>query len=64
LYNPFILLYYHSVIRKMDYKTTAYVSVFPGYQKYSVSKPFFHTDLRSTLETVLVKEEPREERDS
>jgi len=48
----------------MDYKTTAYVSVFPGYQKYSVSKPFFHTDLRSTLETVLVKEEPREERDS
>ena len=42
----------------MEYENTAYQSVLPGYQGVPAQKPFFHSDLKESLETVVLRDEP------
>lgn len=44
----------------MAYEAQKYTSVFPDYQKDSVpdTRPFYHTDLKESLEKIVIKEEP------
>ena len=45
----------------MEYENTAYQSVLPSYQGTPALKPFFHSELKESLETVVLKEEPEKE---
>lgn len=45
----------------MEYKTSQYSNVFPGYLENSVSRPFYHTDLKNCLEGVVLKPQPEKQ---
>ncbi len=42
----------------MEYKSSQYSNAFPGYLENSVSRPFYHADLKNTLEGVVLKPQP------
>jgi len=48
---------------KTDYYRSAYQNTLPGYLGNQVSKltPFYHTDLRESLEKIVIKDEPAKE---
>jgi hypothetical protein len=45
----------------MEYKTSEFSSLFPGYRKNQAIelKPFYHTDLKESLENIVFKEESK-----
>ncbi len=48
----------------MEYETLNYASVFSGYQKPPATEasPFYHTDLKGSLENIVFNEEPESEK--
>ena len=45
----------------MQYENTTYQSVLSGYQGSPAPKPFFHSELKESLETVVLKDVPEKE---
>ncbi len=45
----------------MEYESITYQSVLPEYGQSPSLKPFYHTELRECLETVVLKDEPKKE---
>ncbi len=45
----------------MEYGIITYQSVLPGYGQSPALKPFYHTELKESLETVVLKDEPEKE---
>ena len=46
----------------MEYKSSQYSNAFPGYLENSVSRPFYHTDLKNSLEGVVLKPQPEKQK--
>ncbi|MBU4000572.1 hypothetical protein KKG29_05400 [Patescibacteria group bacterium] len=45
----------------MEYSCSQYSNAFPGYLENTVSKPFYHSDLKNTLEGIVFKETPEKQ---
>lgn len=45
----------------MEYSCSQYSNVFPGYLGNTLSRPFYHSDLKNTLEGIVIKETPEKQ---
>ena len=45
----------------MEYNNSQYLNAVPGYLENSVSRPFYHSDLKNTLEGIVFKPQPEKQ---